>query len=168
MERSDSHSASRLRFSEEELQTKGPKRQDRKMQQKKAQSRKRQKNQTKKPDVRQAGKRADAPGRETKPEKPAEKGRDPIAKENAKPAPAAQRLQFGEMPSAKKKGVHPSVQRSSGISLKPVNRVVRTEINQELSKYEDDNTGLQAAHASEQAGFSALHTRKQIHEKCWR
>lgn len=164
MERSDSHRASPLRFSEEELQSKGPDRQDRKMQQKKAQSRKRQKNQTKRPDVRKAEKRADAPGRENQPEKPAEKGRDPIAKENAKPVSTAQRLHFGEMPSTKKKGVHPSEQRSSGISLKPVNRVVRTEISQELSKYEEDNTGLQAAHASEQAGSSILHTGKQIHE----
>ncbi len=164
MERSDSHRPSRLRFSDEEMQTQEPERQDRKMQQKKAQSRKRQKNQTKKPDVRQDGKRADAPGRENKPVKPAQKGRDPIANENVKPAPAAQRLQFGEMPGTKKKGAHPSEQRASGISLKPVNRVVRTEINQELFKYEEDNTGLQAAHASEQAGFSALHTGKQIHE----
>jgi cell wall-associated NlpC family hydrolase len=68
------------------------------------------------------------------------------------------------MPGTKKKGSPPSEQRVSGISLKPVNRVVRTKINQELSKYEEDNTGLQAAHASEQAGSSILHTGKQIHE----
>ena len=48
--------------------------------------------------------------------------------------------------------------------MKPIARSVRDETEAQLSKYEQDNSGLQAAHTAEQAGSSALHTGKQIHE----
>ena len=48
--------------------------------------------------------------------------------------------------------------------MKPIVRRVREETEAQFSKYEDDNIGLQAAHTTEQAGSSALHTGKQIHE----
>ena len=48
--------------------------------------------------------------------------------------------------------------------MKPIARSVRDETEAQLSKYEQDNTGLQATHTAEQAGTSALHTGKQIHE----
>ena len=48
-------------------------------------------------------------------------------------------------------------------AIKPITHSVKEEAEAQLSKYEDDNTGLQAAHTAEQAGSSALHTGKQIH-----
>ena len=52
-------------------------------------------------------------------------------------------------------------------AVKPITTVgrgIKEETETRLSKYEKDNTGLQAAHTTELAGASALHTGKQLHE----
>ena len=78
-------------------------------------------------------------------------------------------LRFDTAPGrrTKKSAVDQRDHRLARTASKPVTavgRAVKDETEAQLSKYEDDNTGLQAAHTSEQASSSALHTGKQIHE----
>ncbi len=164
MERPDLRNASRLRFTDEETQANGLKTPDLKAKQKAIQARKRKKPKGK----------TDAVNRETKPltSSPERKGdgkpkaepkakTQPVAADNK---PVASRLHFGEMPGKKTKGSPVQEKRSSGISIQPVKRAVKSEVDYQLYQHEEDNTGLQAAHASQQAGSSALHTGKQLHE----
>lgn len=78
--------------------------------------------------------------------------------------PISSRLQFGEMPSAKKKSTSSKEKKSGVISAKPLQRAIKAETDQQLYQNEKEYTGLQAAHASQQAGTSALHTGKRLHE----
>lgn len=78
-------------------------------------------------------------------------------------------LHFDDSPSHRSKKSDVGKEKKKPIqkvseAMKPIARSVRDETEARLSKYEDDNTGLQAAHTTEQAGSSALHTGKQIHE----
>ncbi len=78
-------------------------------------------------------------------------------------------LRCDELPShrSKKSDVGKAKKRpvkKAAEAVRPIARRVRDETETQLSKYEDDNTGLQAARTTGRAGSSALHTGKQIHE----
>ena len=73
--------------------------------------------------------------------------------------PPSRRTKKTDVPKAEKK----PIQKVSE-AIKPIAHGAKEEAETQLSKYEDDNTGLQAAHTAEQAGSSALHTGKQLHE----
>ena len=83
--------------------------------------------------------------------------------------PLSSGLHFDELPAhrTKKSDVQTEkkkpVQAAAGI-LKPLGRAAKDEAETQLSKYEDDNTGLQAAHKAEETGSSALHMGKQVRE----
>lgn len=86
-----------------------------------------------------------------------------------KKKPSSVSLHFGDSPSHRSKKSDVGKEKKKPIQkvsevMKPIARSVRDETEAQLSKYEQDNTGLQAAHTAEQAGSSALHTGKQIHE----
>lgn len=86
-----------------------------------------------------------------------------------KKKPSSVSLHFGDSPSHRSKKSDVGKEKKKPIqkvseAMKPIARSVRDETEAQLSKYEDDNTGLQAAHTAEQAGSSALHTGKQVHE----
>lgn len=86
-----------------------------------------------------------------------------------KKKPSSVSLRFGDSPSHRSKKSDVSKEKKKPIqkvseAMKPIARSVRDETEAQLSKYEQDNTGLQAAHTAEQTGSSALHTGKQIHE----
>ena len=49
-------------------------------------------------------------------------------------------------------------------TIKPVTKTVKEATEKELSKYEEDNTGLQAVHAAEQSGSSAYQMGKRTFE----
>ena len=86
-----------------------------------------------------------------------------------KKKPSSVSLRFGDSPSHRSKKSDVGKEKKKPIqkvseAMKPIARSVRDETEAQLSKHEQDNTGLQAAHTAEQAGSSALHTGKQIHE----
>ena len=81
----------------------------------------------------------------------------------------APRLHFDDLPKHRTKKTDVGKEKKTPAHLasdvfKPIGRGVKEETVAQLSKYEDDNTGLQAAHTAEQAGSSVLHTGKQVHE----
>lgn len=45
-----------------------------------------------------------------------------------------------------------------------VKRAVSTEVHKQIAQDEDENTGLQALHTTEQGGESALHTVQKVHQ----
>ena len=83
--------------------------------------------------------------------------------------PLSSGLHFDELPAhrTKKSDIQTEkkkpVQAAAGI-LKPVGRAAKDEAETQLSKYEDDNIGLQAAHTAEETGSSALHMGRQVRE----
>ena len=86
-----------------------------------------------------------------------------------KKKPSSVSLHFDDSPSHRSKKSDVGKEKKKPIqkvseAMKPIARSVKDETETQLSKYEQDNTGLQAAHTAEQAGSSALHTGKQIHE----
>ncbi len=84
-----------------------------------------------------------------------------------KSAPVALRFDAAPGRRTKKSAVDQQDHRLARTAAKPVKAAthsIKEETEAQLSKYEQDNTGLQAAHTAEQAGSSALHTGKQIHE----
>ena len=52
----------------------------------------------------------------------------------------------------------------SDFTVKPVTKAVKEATEKELSKYEEDNTGLQAVHTAEQSGSSAYQMGKRTFE----
>ena len=52
----------------------------------------------------------------------------------------------------------------SDFTVKPVTKAVKEATEKELSKYEEDNTGLQAVHTAEQSGSSAYQMGKRAFE----
>ena len=52
----------------------------------------------------------------------------------------------------------------SDFTFKPATKAAKETIEKELSKHEEDNTGLQAVHTTEQTGSSAFHTGKRVYQ----
>ncbi|MBQ6322350.1 MAG: hypothetical protein IJI24_05710 [Lachnospiraceae bacterium] len=52
----------------------------------------------------------------------------------------------------------------SDFTFKPAAKAAKETVEKELSKYEEDNTGLRAVHTTEQTGSSAFHTGKRIYQ----
>ena len=52
----------------------------------------------------------------------------------------------------------------SDFTFKPAAKAAKETVEKELSKYEEDNTGLQAVHTTEQTGSSAFHTGKRVYQ----
>ena len=52
----------------------------------------------------------------------------------------------------------------SDFTFKPAAKAAKETIEKELSKYEEDNTGLRAVHTTEQTGSSAFHAGKRIYQ----
>lgn len=83
--------------------------------------------------------------------------------------PSSPLLHFDELSSHRSKKSDVGKEKKKPVkmtaeAIKPIARGLRDKAETQLSKYEDDNTGLQAAHTTEQAGSSVLHTGKQIQE----
>lgn len=52
----------------------------------------------------------------------------------------------------------------SDFTFKPAAKAAKETVEKELSKYEEDNTGLRAVHTTEQTGSSAFHAGKRIYQ----